>query len=157
LIYLKGLASLVVVLDFEPLTDQLGSIRVPTMILNGEFDFLTPRALHETLRTQIPDSALGQSTWIDLAALAHAAHGAIRPAALLPGEADSQDAFVLALRQVEFESSRLIQAQILFLKGPDLIAVRAAVTAAVEQRHRQVREAFETMLAGIGVERQTKD
>lgn len=28
------------------------------MILNGEFDFLTPRALHETLRIHIPDSAL---------------------------------------------------------------------------------------------------
>ena len=28
------------------------------MILNGEFDFLTPRSLHETLRVNIPDSAL---------------------------------------------------------------------------------------------------
>jgi hypothetical protein len=28
------------------------------MILNGEFDFLTPRSLHETLRAHIPDSAL---------------------------------------------------------------------------------------------------
>ena len=28
------------------------------MILNGEFDFLTPRALHETLRVHIPDSSL---------------------------------------------------------------------------------------------------
>jgi hypothetical protein len=28
------------------------------MILNGEFDFLTPRSLHETLRVHIPDSAL---------------------------------------------------------------------------------------------------
>ena len=45
-------------LDFKPLTPQLSSISVPTMILNGEFDFLTPRALHETLRLQIPDSAL---------------------------------------------------------------------------------------------------
>ncbi len=45
-------------LDFEPLTPQLASISVPTMILNGEFDFLTPRALHETLRVHIPDSAL---------------------------------------------------------------------------------------------------
>ena len=45
-------------LDFQPLTPQLASIAVPTMILNGEFDFLTPRALHETLRVQIPDSAL---------------------------------------------------------------------------------------------------
>ncbi|WP_245283875.1 alpha/beta fold hydrolase [Bradyrhizobium sp. Cp5.3] len=41
-------------LDFKPLTPQLSSITVPTMILNGEFDFLTPRALHETLRVEIP-------------------------------------------------------------------------------------------------------
>jgi pimeloyl-ACP methyl ester carboxylesterase len=45
-------------LDFEPLTPQLGSIGIPTMILNGEFDFLTPRAVHETLRVQIPNSSL---------------------------------------------------------------------------------------------------
>jgi 3-oxoadipate enol-lactonase len=45
-------------LDFKPLTPQLGAIAVPTMILNGEFDFLTPRTLHETLRLNIPDSAL---------------------------------------------------------------------------------------------------
>src|SRR3954466_3526201 len=45
-------------LDFEPLTPQLPSITVPTMILNGEFDFLTPRALHEILRVQIPNSSL---------------------------------------------------------------------------------------------------
>jgi 3-oxoadipate enol-lactonase len=45
-------------LDFEPLTNQLGRINKPTMILNGEFDFLTPRSLHETLRVNIPDSAL---------------------------------------------------------------------------------------------------
>jgi 3-oxoadipate enol-lactonase len=45
-------------LDFKPLTPRLSSINVPTMILNGEFDFLTPRALHETLRIHIPDSAL---------------------------------------------------------------------------------------------------
>ncbi|WP_050423343.1 alpha/beta fold hydrolase [Bradyrhizobium tropiciagri] len=45
-------------LDFRPLTPHLGAIKVPTMILNGEFDFLTPRALHETLRVQIPNSSL---------------------------------------------------------------------------------------------------
>src|SRR6476646_1281125 len=45
-------------LDFKPLTAQLSSISIPTMILNGEFDFLTPRALHETLRLESPDSAL---------------------------------------------------------------------------------------------------
>jgi 3-oxoadipate enol-lactonase len=45
-------------LDFTPLTPRLAAITVPTMILNGEFDFLTPRTLHETLRINIPDSAL---------------------------------------------------------------------------------------------------
>jgi len=45
-------------LDFKPLTPRLHEIRVPTMILNGEFDFLTPRTLHETLRSHIPDSEL---------------------------------------------------------------------------------------------------
>jgi 3-oxoadipate enol-lactonase len=45
-------------LDFKPLTPLLAAISVPTMILNGEFDFLTPRTLHETLRVNIPDSAL---------------------------------------------------------------------------------------------------
>lgn len=45
-------------LDFQPLTSQLSSITAPTMILNGEFDFLTPRALHETLRVHIQDSSL---------------------------------------------------------------------------------------------------
>jgi 3-oxoadipate enol-lactonase len=45
-------------LDFEPLTAKLPSIRVPTMLLNGEYDFLTPRPLQETLRTHIPDSEL---------------------------------------------------------------------------------------------------
>src|SRR3954464_6439325 len=45
-------------LDFQPLTPQLSQIGMPTMILNGEFDFLTPRALHETLRVHISNSSL---------------------------------------------------------------------------------------------------
>jgi 3-oxoadipate enol-lactonase len=45
-------------LEFKPLTPQLPAITIPTMIMNGEFDFLTPRTLHETLRLQISDSAL---------------------------------------------------------------------------------------------------
>ena len=45
-------------IDFQPITPRLGDITMPTMILNGEFDFLTPRPLHETLRANIRDSAL---------------------------------------------------------------------------------------------------
>ena len=50
----------------------------------------------------------------------------------------------------------MIQAQILFLKGKDLLPYRDAVAGAVDGRHRQVRELWETMLKGIGVERAEK-
>jgi hypothetical protein len=98
-----------------------------------------------------PSDRLLAST-IDTAALGHAVHGAIRPAALLPDKASVQDPFVMALRRIEFESGRLIQAQILFLKGQDLLPYRDAVNAAVERRHQQVRALWSAMLSGIGVE-----
>jgi hypothetical protein len=79
-------------------------------------------------------------------------HGVTRPAALLPDEASAQDPFTLALRKIEFESRRMMQAQILFLKHPDLLPLRDAVTAAVEGRHLQVRKLWTEMLGGIGVE-----
>src|SRR6266478_5410141 len=71
---------------------------------------------------------------VDMAALGHALHGAIRPAALLPDAAPLQDPFALALRKIEFESNRLIQAQILFLKSADLLPFRSAVNAASTDR-----------------------
>jgi hypothetical protein len=88
---------------------------------------------------------------IDMAALGHALHAAIRPAALLPLEAAADDPFVVALRRIEFESSRLMQAQIMFLKDPGLLPVRNDVNAAVERRHAQVRELWSGLLEGIGV------
>jgi hypothetical protein len=94
-----------------------------------------------------------QAITIDIAALGHAVHGAIRPAALLPVEAQGQDAFVTALRRIEFESSRMIQAQILFLKSDELKPVRDAVEAAVESRYLQVRKLWMELLEGIGIGR----
>lgn len=94
-----------------------------------------------------------QAIMIDIAALGHAVHGAIRPAALLPVEAQAQDPFVMALRRIEFESSRMIQAQILFLKSDELKPVRDAVSAAVESRHLQVRKLWTELLDGIGIKR----
>jgi len=76
----------------------------------------------------------------------------IRPAALLPTEAQSLDAFVQALRRIEFESGRLIQAQILFLKSPELASVRDAVSTAVEKRHAIVRKLWRDLLGGLGVQ-----
>ena len=45
-------------LDFEPLTPKLSAITVPTMILTGEYDFLTPRPVQNLLRVHIPESEL---------------------------------------------------------------------------------------------------
>jgi hypothetical protein len=88
---------------------------------------------------------------IDIAALGHAVHAAIRPAALLPDTVLAEDPFVMALRRIEFESGRIMQAQIIFLKGQDLLPYREAISAAVESRHLQVRKLWAEMLTGIGV------
>jgi hypothetical protein len=88
---------------------------------------------------------------IDTAALGHAVHAAIRPAVLLPEGASAEDPFVMALRRIEFESGRIMQAQIVFLKGQDLLPYREATGAAVEGRHLQVRNLWTEMLTGIGL------
>ena len=94
-----------------------------------------------------------QAFIIDIAALGHAQHAVIRPAALLPESGPLLDPFALALRKIEFESGRLMQAQIMFLKSADLLPFRSAVNTAVESRHEQVRKLWDDMLSSIGVER----
>ena len=86
-----------------------------------------------------------------LATLAHAVHAGIRPAALLPVEANADDPFVMALRRIEFESGRLLQAQILFLKGPELVPFRDAVSAALERRHAEIGKLWAEALEGVGI------
>ena len=86
-----------------------------------------------------------------LATLAHAVHAGIRPAALLPVEANPNDPFVMALRRIEFESGHLLQAQILSLKGPDLVPFRDAVSSALERRHAEVRKLWRDMLLSVGI------
>jgi len=121
-------------------------------------DFSLPYRLLAWEAAWVPTPVAGvtdqrQATTIDIAAFGHAVHGAIRPAALLPIEAGAGDPFVMALRRIEFESSRLIQAQILFLKSDDLKPARDAVNAAVERRHRQVRTLWTELLETIGISR----
>lgn len=89
---------------------------------------------------------------VDLSALAHAMHGAVRPAALLPVEANPDDPFVIALRRIEFDSGRLLQGQIAFLKGAWLLPFRESVSAAVEQRHLQMRRLWSELIADIGID-----
>ncbi len=97
----------------------------------------------------IPDPALAMAA--GLATLAHAVHAGIRPAALLPVDANANDPFVMALRRIEFESGRLLQAQILLLKGADLAPFRDAVSATLERRHTEIGKLWGDALAGIGI------
>ncbi len=43
---------------FEPLTPRLHQITAPTLIMNGEFDFFTPRECHEVIRSRVKNSRL---------------------------------------------------------------------------------------------------
>jgi hypothetical protein len=97
----------------------------------------------------IPDRTLAAAA--GLATLAHAVHAGVRPAALLPVEANANDAFVTALRRVEFESGRLLQAQALLLKGPELVPYRNAVSAALERRHVEIGRLWAQALEGVGI------
>ena len=127
-------------------TSWLPDFSLPYLVLSWEAAWL-PKPV-----AGVADRKLAMT--IDIAALGHAVHGAIRPAALLPVEASAEDPFVVALRRIEFESSRLIQAQIHFLKGEELRPVREAVSAAVEARHRQVGKLWAELLEGIGIGRE---
>jgi pimeloyl-ACP methyl ester carboxylesterase len=44
--------------NFASITPDLHKIRVPTLIMNGEYDSLTPRNLHDIMRQHIPNSRL---------------------------------------------------------------------------------------------------
>lgn len=98
----------------------------------------------------IADRALASA--VNLATFAHAVHAGVRPAALLPTEANAADPFVMALRRIEFESGRLLQAQILFLKGHNLVPFRDAISATLEKRHAELRRLWREMLEGIGID-----
>ena len=97
----------------------------------------------------IPDRTLAVAA--GLATLAHAVHAGIQPAALLPVEANANDPFVMALRRIEFENGRLLQAQILCLKGPELAPFRDAVSSALERRHTEIGKLWVEALEGVGV------
>jgi hypothetical protein len=97
----------------------------------------------------IPDRALALAA--GLATLAHAVHASIRPASLLPVDANTNDPFVTALRRIEFESSRLLQAQSLFLKGRELVPFRNAVRSALERRHAEIGKLWAEALEGVGI------
>jgi hypothetical protein len=95
-------------------------------------------------------SEMQTAALIDTAAFGHALHASIRPAAVLPPNAALLDPFAAALHRIEAESSRLLQAQIVFLKSPQLAAVREAVEQAVGFRHTQIRGLWQAMLSGLG-------
>jgi len=97
----------------------------------------------------LADPAKGPA--IDGAAFGYALHTAIRPAIMLPPELPATDPFGLALRRIETESGRIVQAQVRFLKDPGLTPMRDAIEAAVERRHSQLRNLWTGLLADLGM------
>jgi len=93
-----------------------------------------------------------QARLIDLAAFGHALHAVTRPAALLPEHVEPLDPFAVAMRRIELEGGRLMQAQIALLKGPNLLPVRHVVSVAADWRHHQVREVWTAMLHGLNID-----
>jgi hypothetical protein len=73
------------------------------------------------------------------------------------GGCERERPFVMALRRVEFESGRLLQAQIMFLKGESLVQFRDAVTTALERRHAEVHKLWREMLESIDITRNEND
>lgn len=75
--------------------------------------FVNPVLLWNWEAGWLPSSAAfaagARGLLIDAAALSHAAHASIRPAAILPAAADLADAFPIVLHRIEFESGRLVQ------------------------------------------------
>jgi hypothetical protein len=57
----------------------------------------------------------------------------------------------MALRRIELESSRLLQAQIILLKGPDLAPFRDAVSVSLERRHAEIHKLWTEALDGLGI------
>ena len=43
---------------FTPLTPRLHEIRCPVLLMNGEYDFFTPRECHELMRARLPNCRL---------------------------------------------------------------------------------------------------
>src|SRR4051794_31048190 len=126
-------------------------LRATSWVPDPELLFLLPTwesAWQATPPAEIADRTQGLA--IDAAALGHAVHSMIRPAGLLPEQVPPYDPFALALRRIEFESGRVMQAQILFLKSTGLLPLREQVTSVVESRHRLVRKLWRGGLAWFG-------
>jgi hypothetical protein len=124
-------------------------------------DPLLPFLMWQWENAWLPRPAAGiadrtQALLIDMAAFGHALHGGMRPAALLPEDAHDMDPFTLAMRRIEFEGARLMQGQMIFLKGAQFQAVRTEVNAAVEGRHAQLRGLWDAMLRGIDVDNNSR-
>ncbi|HME24853.1 MAG TPA: hypothetical protein VKI44_26575 [Acetobacteraceae bacterium] len=98
---------------------------------------------------------LAQGPAIDAAAFGYALHTAIRPAVLLPEHSPMSEPFAAALRRIEIEGGRIVQAQLRFLKSPELGTARDAISAAVDRRYSQLRQLWAELLSGMGVNQES--
>lgn len=82
-------------------------------------------------------------------ALGHAVHSVMRLSPLLPEGAAADDAFVAALRRVDEESDRIVEAQASFLAGSPLAGDPAVVEAALADKRAAVDGLWQEFLQGL--------
>jgi hypothetical protein len=123
-------------------TEWLPDMLLPWLTLTWEVAWQAP------LPEGFPDAEIARL--MDLAAFGHALHGAIRPATVFP-DSPLTEPFVVALRRIEFESGRLIQAQMLVLKDQRFLSQRTLIVSAVERRHAQIQALWTEMLKSLGL------
>ena len=82
-------------------------------------------------------------------ALGHALLARVRTAPLIPDNANETDPFVAALRRIEQESGRMIQAQIRLLKDADSPLPLDERERIIEAKQLEVDEAFRRFLAWL--------
>lgn len=113
---------------------------------------LTSPLWHRWFRIQLPPGpAVDARAAYAALALGHALLARVRTAALIPDKADETNPFVAALRRIEQESGRMIQAQIRLLKDGDSplsIEERERMIEAEQEAVDKAYRAFLEWLAG---------
>ncbi len=97
----------------------------------------------------LPPGTVADDALIDLAAFGHALLGGLRPATLLPANANPADPFVLALRTLDVESGRLIQSPAAILRHPTFGPRQDAVQQRLDSRYTQVRGLWAEVVAAV--------
>ena len=119
----------------------------PNWMIHAEGARLTASLWTQWWQIQLPlGPAIDARAAYSALALGHALLARVRIAPLIPDNANDMDPFVAALRRIEQESGRMIQAQIRLLKDGDCSLPLDQRERIIEEKQLAVDEAFRCFL-----------